>query len=121
MNARKVDVSEYQIKPSETPTSKTDFLIFLTNNRLLVGTIYIRSLIYLKAVYEQKMKEIYFSTLATKLRFWSIIVVSGVSRKRRAVSLSNDWPHHWQQSGRKAFYRERTRLGNSASQKYFFL
>ena len=74
-NARKVDVSEYQIKelgPSETPTSKTDFLIFLTNNRLLAGTIYIRFLIYLKAVYEQKMKEIYFSTLATKLRYWSI-------------------------------------------------
>ena len=52
--------------------SKTDFLIFLTNNSLPSGTIYIRFLINLKAVYEQKMKEIYFSTLATKLRFWSI-------------------------------------------------
>ena len=52
--------------------SKTDLLIFLTNNRLLAGTIYVRFLIYLKAVYEQKMKEIYFSTLATKLRYWSI-------------------------------------------------
>ena len=74
-NPRKVDVSEYHVKilgQSETPTSKTDFLIFLTNNRPLGGTIYIRFLIYLKAVYEQKMKEIYFSTLATKLRFWSI-------------------------------------------------
>ena len=53
---------------SETPTSKTNLLIFLTNKRLLAGTIYIRFLIYLKAIYEQKMKEIDFSTLATKLR-----------------------------------------------------
>ena len=67
-NARKVDVSEYHVKI----LGQSDFLIFLTNNRLLAGTIYIRFLIYLKAVYEQKMKEIYFSTLATKLRFWSI-------------------------------------------------
>ena len=57
---------------SETLTSKTDLLIFLTNKRLLAGTIYIRFLIYLKATYEQKMKEIDFSTLAKKLRFWSI-------------------------------------------------
>ena len=42
------------------------------DKRLLAGTIYIRFLIYLKAIYEQKMKEIDFSTLATKLRFWSI-------------------------------------------------
>ena len=69
-NARKVDVNE--LEPSETPKSKTDFLIFLTNNRFLAGTIYIRFLIYAKAVYEQKMKEIYFSTVAPKLRFWSI-------------------------------------------------
>ena len=47
-------------------------LIFLTNKKLSAGTIYFRFLIYLKAIYEQKMKEIDFSTLATKLRFWSI-------------------------------------------------
>ena len=57
---------------SETPTSKTNLLIFLTNKRLLAATIYITFLIYLKAIYEQKMKEIDFSTLAGKLRFWSI-------------------------------------------------
>ena len=57
---------------SESPTMKTDILIFLTNKRLLAGTIYSRFLIYLTAIYEQKMKEIDFSTLATKLRFWSI-------------------------------------------------
>ena len=45
----------------------SDLLIFLTNKKLLAETIYISSLIYLKAIYEQKMKEI-----ATKLRFWSI-------------------------------------------------
>ena len=69
-NARKVDVSEYHVKI----LGQSDFLIFLTNNRLLAGTIYIRFLIYLKAVYEQKMKEIYFLTLATKLRFWSSLL-----------------------------------------------
>ena len=46
--------------------------IFFTNKRLLAGTIHIRFLIYPTAIYEQKMKEIDFSTLATKLRFWSI-------------------------------------------------
>ena len=45
--------------------------IFLTNKKLLVGTIYFR-FIYLKAIYEQKMKQMDFSTLATKSRFWSI-------------------------------------------------
>ena len=55
---------------SETPTSKTDLLIFLTNKKLSAGTIYFRFLIYLKAIYQQKMKDIDFSTLATKLRFW---------------------------------------------------
>ena len=57
---------------SETATLKTDLLIFLTNKKLSAGTIYFRFLIYLKATYEQKMKEIDFSTLASKLRFWSI-------------------------------------------------
>ena len=74
-NARKVNVSEFQVKTlgqSESPTSKTNLLIFLTNKRLLAVTIYIRFLIYLRAIYEQKMNEIEFSTLATKLRFWSI-------------------------------------------------
>ena len=51
---------------------KTDLLIFVTNKRLFAGTIYITFLIYLTAIYEQKMKEIDFSTLATKLRFGSI-------------------------------------------------
>ena len=51
---------------------ETDRLIFHANNKLLAGTIYFRFLIYLKAIHEQKMKEIDFSTLATKLRFWSI-------------------------------------------------
>ena len=57
---------------SETPTSKTDLLIFLSDKRLLAATIYIRFLIHLTAIYEQKMKETDFLTLATKLRFWSI-------------------------------------------------
>ena len=40
---------------SETPaTSKTDLLFFLPNKRLSAGTIYVRFLIYLKAIYEQK-------------------------------------------------------------------
>ena len=39
---------------SETPTSKTDLLFFVTKKRLSAGTIYVSFLIYLKAIYEQK-------------------------------------------------------------------
>ena len=55
---------------SETPTSKTDLLIFLTNKRLLAGTIYRRFLIYLKALkHEQKkIKEINFLTLYHEIK-----------------------------------------------------
>ena len=42
---------------------------FSHKKMLLAGKIYIRFLIYLK---EHKMKKIDFSTLVTKLRFWSI-------------------------------------------------
>ena len=56
----------------ETPTSKTDLLIFLKSKMLLEGAIYIRFLVYLKANYGHKMKEIDFSTPATKFRFCSI-------------------------------------------------
>ena len=66
-HTRKVDVIEFQVKKSgqsETPTSKT------TNKRLLAGTIYIRFLIYLKAIYGQ----IHFLTPATKLRFCSVFL-----------------------------------------------
>ena len=57
---------------SDTPMPKNDTLIFLANKRLPVETIYITSLIYVKAIYGQKMKEIDFSTLATKSVFCSI-------------------------------------------------
>ena len=53
----------------ETPTTKTDILIFLENKRLFARTTYITSFIYLKAIYGQKMKEIDFSTLTTR---WSM-------------------------------------------------
>ena len=53
----------------ETPARKTDILTFLENKRLFARTTYIRLLIYLKAIYGQKMKEIDFSTLAAQ---WSI-------------------------------------------------
>ena len=49
-----------KIRQSETLTSKTDLLIFLTNKRLSAGTIYIRFHIYITAIYEQKVKEIDF-------------------------------------------------------------
>ena len=48
----------------ETPTTKT-VLSFLENERLFARTTYIRLLIYLKAIYGQKMKGIDFSTLST--------------------------------------------------------
>ena len=62
-------ISGLKLGHLQTPTSKSDRLIFLPNKRLLAGTIYTRFLIYLKAIYGQKIKEIDFSTLATKLRF----------------------------------------------------
>ena len=57
---------------SDTPMPKNDTLIFLANKRLPAGKIYITFLIYVKAIYGQKMKEIDFSTLATKSVFCSI-------------------------------------------------
>ena len=60
------NVSEFQViklGQSETPTSKTYLLIFLINKKLWAGTIYFRFLIYLKAIYEQKIKEIDFQLL----------------------------------------------------------
>ena len=45
---------------------KTDLLTFLENKRLFARTVYFRLLIYLKAIYWQKMKEIDFSTAATR-------------------------------------------------------
>ena len=53
----------------KTLATKTDILTFLENKRLFVRRTYISLLIYLKAIYGQKMKEIDFSTLATH---WSI-------------------------------------------------
>ena len=53
----------------KTLATKTDILTFLENKRLFVRRTYISLLIYLKAIYGQKMKEIDFSTLATR---WSI-------------------------------------------------
>ena len=44
---------------------KTNILTFLENKRLFARTTYIRLLIYLKAIYGQKMKGIDFSTLST--------------------------------------------------------
>ena len=68
-NAKKVDA---RLGRFETPTPKTDIIIFLSNKRLLVGTIHITFLIYLTAIYGQQMKDIDFSALAKKSRFCSI-------------------------------------------------
>ena len=56
-NARSLDVSKFRVENAAE------------NNRLSARTTYIRLPIYLKAIYGQKMKEIDFSTLATR---WSI-------------------------------------------------
>ena len=71
-----------------TPTTKTDVLIFLKNKKLLAGTIHIRYLIYLKAIYGQKTKEIDFSTLAMKLRFWPNLHSLGVALCEAKTSLA---------------------------------
>ena len=56
----KLMLSNFRLGQSETPTSKNDLLIFLTNKRLLAGTIYIRFLIYVTAIYEQKNERNWF-------------------------------------------------------------
>ena len=56
-NARRVDVSTFRVKNTaifETPTTKTNILTFLENERLYARTTYIRLLIYLKAIYGPK-------------------------------------------------------------------
>ena len=54
----------------EGPSTKTDILTFLENKSFFARTTYIRLLIYLKAIYRQKMKEIdFFNSSATQ---WSI-------------------------------------------------
>ena len=67
-NTRRVDVSKFLVENTadfDTPATKTDIVTFLENQRLFARTTYITLLIYLKAIYGQKMKEIDFSTLAT--------------------------------------------------------
>ena len=63
-NARKLDVTIPRISclklgQSATPTSKTDVIV-LTNKRPTAGTIFIRFLIYLKAIYGQKNERNWF-------------------------------------------------------------
>ena len=75
-NARKVTVNEFQVKnygavwgPLKlSRTSKTDLLTFLTNKKLLAGTIYFRFLIYLKAIYEQKNERNWFFNSCHKIK-----------------------------------------------------
>ena len=55
-----------KIKQAGTPASKTDLLVFLQIKDFWRKQSTMGFLIYLKAFYEQKMKEIHFSTLATK-------------------------------------------------------
>ena len=59
----------FKLEQYEIPTSKTDLVIFLTDKRLLAGTIYIRFLICLIAINGKKMKGIDFSAPSAKLRF----------------------------------------------------
>ena len=67
-NMRGVYVSKFRVENTAilTPTTKADILTFLQNTRLFARTTHIRLLIYLNAIYRQKMKEIDFSTLATR-------------------------------------------------------
>ena len=66
-----LQISGWKCGHFETSTTKTNILTFLENKRLFARTTYIRLLIYLKAIYGRKMKEIDFSTLATR---WSIFL-----------------------------------------------
>ena len=62
-NATRVDVSKFRVENTailRLRPRKLIFLTFLENKRLFARTTYIRLLIYLKAIYGQKMKEIDF-------------------------------------------------------------
>ena len=68
-------ISGWKYRHFETPTTKTDVLTFLENKRLFARTTYIRLLIYLKAIYGQKMKASIFQLLpllTVALNFWCI-------------------------------------------------
>ena len=72
VNARRVDVSKFGVEKMAILRlwpQKLIFFPFLKNKRLFARRTYISLLIYLKAIYRQKMNEIDFSTLATH---WSI-------------------------------------------------
>ena len=77
-------ISGWKYGHFETSTTKTDILTLLENKRLFAGTTYIRILIYLKAIYGQKMKEINFLTLATR---WIIHKNSTGKEKNEQINL----------------------------------
>ena len=62
-------ISGKKIGNLETPTTKTDILIFLKQEKLLAGTIHIKYLISLKAMYGENMKEIDFQLLPQNQEF----------------------------------------------------
>ena len=78
-NARRVDVSKFRVentailrlRPYENWYSYT----FLENERLFARTTYIRLLIYLKAIYGQKMKEIDFQLLPLDGRYFLTVAL----------------------------------------------
>ncbi len=67
MNATRVNDSEFRVQNCAVlrlRSRKLTFVFFLEIRRLLGGTKYIRFIIYLKAINEQKMKEFDFSLSA---------------------------------------------------------
>lgn len=71
-NERQIDVGKISGKKLGnfvTPTTKTDILIFLKQEKLLAGTIHIKYLISLKAMYGENMKEIDFRLLPQNQEF----------------------------------------------------
>ena len=72
-------LANYGLKIRPRKYGHFDILTFLENKRLFGRTTYITLLIYLKAIYGQKMKESDFSTLATDGRYFLTVALKEVS------------------------------------------
>ena len=70
-----LQISGWNYGHFETPTTKTNTLTFLENKRLFARTTYIRLLIYLKAIYEQKWRKSIFQLFPLDGRYFLTVAL----------------------------------------------
>ena len=78
-NTRRDDASKFsswKYGHFQTPTTKTGILTFLENKRLFARTRYIKLLVYLKAIYGQKMKKWIFQLLPLDARYFLTVALN---------------------------------------------